>query len=83
MCHQTVGLIQGCIEEQGIPTVAIALLREVAQRVAPPRTLWVPYPMGFPLGEPLNPAIQTRVLLAALALLSRRSSGPILADYHP
>jgi hypothetical protein len=83
MCHQTVGLIQGFIEEAGIPTVGISLLKEVSLRVAPTRTLWVPFPMGFPMGEPLSPETQTKVLLAALDLLGRASSAPILSDFSP
>ncbi len=83
MCNQAVGLIQGCIEAEGIPTVSISLLKEVAARVQPPRSLWVPFPMGYPLGEPGRPEIQARVLLAALALLPRHSGQPILEDYVP
>ena len=83
MCHQTVGLIQGFVEEAGIPTVGVSLLKEVSLRVAPPRTLWVPFPMGYPMGEPRRPEIQTRVLTEALALLAQTSDGPILADFQP
>ena len=83
MCHQTVGLIQGFIEAAGIPTVGISLLKEVSLRVAPPRTLWVPFPMGHPLGEPHRPEIHTRVLIEALALLAQTSDGPILEDFPP
>jgi hypothetical protein len=83
MCNQTVGLIQGFVESAGIPTVSISLLKEVAVRVRPPRTLWVPFPMGYPLGEPGRPEIQERVLLAALDLLRLHSSSPILEDYRP
>ena len=83
MCNQAVGLIQGCIESEGIPTVSISLLREVAERVRPPRTLWVPFPLGYPLGEPGRPEIQERVLAAALDLLRRHSDRPILEDFNP
>jgi hypothetical protein len=83
MCNQAVGLIQGCIETVGIPTVSISLLKEVARRVLPPRTLWVPFPMGYPLGEPGRPETPERVFLAALDLLMQHSTGPILEDYRP
>ena len=83
MCNQAVGLIQGSIEAEGIPTVSISLLKEIAKRVQPPRTLWVPFPMGYPLGEPGRPETQERVLLAALNLLTQHSTGPILEDYRP
>lgn len=76
------GLIQGRIEAEGIPTVSISLLREVARRVGPPRALHVPFAMGYPLGEPGRPEIQQRILLAALGLLLRHSTSPILEDYR-
>ena len=36
-----------------------------------PRALDVPWPLGFPLGEPHNPALQRSVLEQALALTDR------------
>ena len=48
--------------------------------MAPPRALWVPFELGRPLGPPDNPAFQTRVLKAALALLER-PAGPVLEDF--
>lgn len=71
MCHQSVGLIQSIIERQGIPTVSISLLREVTERVEPPRVLFVDYPLGYPLGRPHEPELQKRILRAAFALLER------------
>jgi len=50
MCNQSVGLIASVIEKSGIPTVCLSLLREVAEKVRPPRTLFVPFPIGYPLG---------------------------------
>jgi len=70
MCHQSVGLIQSCIEKQGIPTVSISMLREVTERVRPPRVLVTDFPFGYPLGAPDDPALQIRVILSALELLS-------------
>ena len=71
MCNQTVSLIAAEIERAGIPTVCIALLREVAEKVRPPRALFVPFPHGYPLGRPHDRELQTNVILAALALLDR------------
>ena len=70
MCHQSVGLVQGVIEKSGIPTVSITLLPEITERVAPPRVLAVDRPLGYPLGEPNNPALQKRIMRDALALLA-------------
>lgn len=71
MCVQTVGLIQAAIERVGISTVSISLLREVTTVIHPPRALFAPFPLGYPLGEPNNPRLQHRVIQAALELLPR------------
>jgi len=77
-----VGLIAAALESRGIATVAIQLLREVAERVRPPRSLWVPFPHGFPLGKPGDATLQRDVIEAALRLLEDRSlTPPVLADF--
>ena len=76
MCNQSVGLIASVIEKSGIPTVCLSLLREVAEKVRPPRTLFVPFPMGYPLGAPDQPGLQLSIIRAALNLL--HASGPLL-----
>ncbi|MBL8208212.1 MAG: hypothetical protein JNM09_28525 [Blastocatellia bacterium] len=68
---QTVGLLAGAIERENITTTSVSLLREVTSIIHPPRALFVPYPMGFPLGAPNNPALQHQVIAAGLALLER------------
>ncbi len=74
------GLIAAEIERRGIPTVAIQLLREVAEKVRPPRSLLVPFDHGYPLGRPDEPAIQRAVLVAALALLDDPGPPPVLGE---
>jgi hypothetical protein len=71
MCNQAVSLIAAELERRGIPTVSIVLLREVAERVRPPRALWVPFPHGYPLGRPDDPVLQRDVIVRALELLAR------------
>jgi hypothetical protein len=71
-----VSLVAAELERRGVATVVIQLLREVAERVRPPRALWVPFPHGFPLGEPGNPAGQRAVIEAALAMLEDPSLSP-------
>ena len=46
----------------------------------PPRALWVPFPLGRPLGKPGDAAFQLDVIKTALKLLDR-SEGPVLEDY--
>ena len=48
----------------------------------PPRGLWVPFPLGRPLGEPEDNIFQHRVLGAALALLDR-DAGPVILEDFP
>jgi len=52
------------LEEEGIATVAIALIRPQAENTKPPRALWVPFELGRPFGPPSDAAFQKRVLLA-------------------
>lgn len=79
MCNQAVGLIAAEIERRGVPTVCIVLLREIAERVRPPRALFVPFPLGYPLGQPHDSAVQRMVIIRALALLARNDV-PVLEE---
>ena len=72
MCNQAVCLVAAELERQGIATLVIQLLREVAERVRPPRALFVPFPHGYPLGVPEDVHQQHSVLEAALRLLEDR-----------
>ncbi len=81
MCHQTVGLIAGELERRGIATTSVTVLREVTQRVRTPRALFADYPLGYPLGRPDDPELQTRILRAAFSLLDLPGPPPVLADF--
>ena len=83
MCNQTVGLVAAELERQGISTVSLPLLREIAEAVRPPRALVVPFPHGYPLGQPDDPAVQHAVIEAALRLLEDPGlSPPVLEEYR-
>lgn len=76
-------LVAAELERQGISTVAIQLLREVAEKVRPPRALWVPFRHGYPLDTPGEPKRQHAVIEAALRVLEDTSlQPPALLDYH-
>ena len=84
MCNQAVCLAAAELERNGIATVVLVLLREVAVRVRPPRALALPFRHGYPLDSPLDPARQHAVLEAALRLLEAPAAqGPLLVDYDP
>ena len=68
------------LEAEGLATTAISLVREHTEAMAPPRALWVPFPLGRPLGAAGEAAFQHRVIAAALALLDR-PRGPVLEDF--
>ncbi len=68
------------MEEEGLSTTQISLVREHSVAIKPPRALWVPYELGRPLGQPNDPDFQKRVLRACLGLLDAES-GPVLEDY--
>ena len=59
------GLVSEAIEEEGIPTVTLAMERGVAA----PRVAFVPFPYNFPMGEPNERGRHKEIALAALALL--------------
>ena len=67
-------------EASGLSTVSLAMVREHAVKVKPPRALFVPFPFGYALGKPNDAHLQHRVLAATLALL-QRPSGPVLEDF--
>jgi hypothetical protein len=70
------------LEEEGIATVAISLIRPQTEKTRPPRALWVPFQLGRPFGPPAEPAFQRRVVVAALRLLER-PTGPVIIEDFP
>jgi hypothetical protein len=68
------------LEQEGVATTQISLIRDHTERIKPPRALWVPFELGRPMGVPGNLAFQMQVMRAALALLER-PTGPVLEDF--
>tara|TARA_R110002110_G_scaffold84687_2_gene220181 strand:- start:759 stop:1514 length:756 start_codon:yes stop_codon:yes gene_type:complete len=75
-----VGGLAHIIEEEGIPTTQISLIRTHTEKMKPPRALAVPFELGRPLGAPNEPEFQRRVLLEVLKLLEK-PAGPVLEDF--
>ncbi len=73
-------VIARVLEEAGLATVGIALVKEHAAKVKPPRALFVPFPYGYPLGKPEDPEFQHQVIAAALEPLNY-PGGPVLVDF--
>ena len=84
MCNQTVGLVAAALEQQGISTAVIQLLRMITEKVRPPRALFVPFRHGYPLDSTDDPEKQSAVIMAALNLLTDQSlKPPAIVDYRP
>lgn len=74
------GALAHFIEEEGIPTTQISLIRRHTEIIRPPRALWVPFDFGRPLGAPNNPGFQKQILVAVLRLLEI-PEGSVLQDF--
>ncbi len=82
MCNQAVSLVAAELESQGVSTVVVQLLRNVAEKVRPPRALYVPFKHGYPLEAPNDPERQHKVMESALRLLENNSATPpLLSDF--
>ncbi|HEY7040649.1 MAG TPA: hypothetical protein VID28_17430 [Methylomirabilota bacterium] len=73
-------MLARAIETAGVATTSISMVREHSEKLKPPRALFVPFPFGHALGRPNDPALQHRVLRAALDLLAE-TAGPVLRDF--
>ncbi len=69
MCNRAVSLIARVVESYGISTVALSLNRELSEKIGAPRTLYLRYPYGAPLGEPGNVNQQRAILKDMFAAL--------------
>lgn len=67
------------MEDEGIATTIVSLVKVHSEKTRPPRSLWVPYVLGRPMGAPNDAGEQRRILTSALALLER-SDGPVLLE---
>lgn len=67
-------------EAAGLSTIVLASMKEVAERIAPPRTLYCEFPLGRPLGHPGDVEFQTDVITRGLALLD---SPTTIFETHP
>jgi len=66
-------------EAAGLSTIVFASMREVAEKMSPPRVLYCEFPLGRPLGRPKDAAFQRDVLERGFALLD--ASEPVLGTY--
>lgn len=73
------GLIQREIERIGIATIGVSIVREYTEKVKPPRTVFLSWPFGHPLGEPGKRDQQRAVLFESFrALYQIKQAGTIV-----
>lgn len=66
MCQQSVGLIQRVLDEAGLCTISLTLVREITEQVKPSRALFVEHPFGHTFGEVGDRALQRQILMDML-----------------
>ncbi|MGD1968630.1 MAG: hypothetical protein PVH74_07580 [Desulfobacterales bacterium] len=77
-------LIATLLERHGMATVVIQSLRQVTEKIRPPRALVVPFRHGYPLDTPDDPDRQHAVIEAALKMLEDTDlQPPAIVDYVP
>jgi D-proline reductase (dithiol) PrdB len=62
LCHQTLGIVARAIEQSGVPTMMIAVERQIPDLVRPPRTAFYDGEYGCVAGKPHWKQYQQRVL---------------------
>jgi D-proline reductase (dithiol) PrdB len=69
LCHQTVGLVARALELSGVPTMTLAVIKDVVEFVRPPRVALYDGELGTVSGLPNFPEHQRRILDEALRLI--------------
>lgn len=69
LCHQSVGLVARGLELAGIPTMTLAVAKEIVESVRPPRVAFYDGEPGTVSGLPNFPEHQRRILDEALRLI--------------
>jgi len=69
LCHQSIGLVARALEFEGIPTMTLAVVKDVVESVRPPRVALYDGEPGTVSGLPNFPEHQRRILDEALRLI--------------
>jgi D-proline reductase (dithiol) PrdB len=69
LCHQSIGLLARAIELAGVPTMTLAVVKDVVEFVRPPRVALYDGELGTVSGMPNWPEHQRRILDEALRLI--------------
>jgi len=69
LCHQSVGIVARMIEAAGIPTMTLAVVKDIMESVRPPRVGLYEGELGSVAGKPKWPEHQRRILDESLRLI--------------
>lgn len=69
LCHQSIGLVARALELDGVPTMTLAVVKDVVEAVRPPRVAFYDGQPGTVSGMPNWPEHQRRILDEALRLI--------------
>ena len=69
LCHQSIGLVARALEVAGIPTMTLAVVKDIMESVRPPRVALYDGEIGSVSGQPGWPEHQRRILDEALRLI--------------
>jgi D-proline reductase (dithiol) PrdB len=69
LCHQSVSLAARALEDAGLPTMTLAVVKDVVESVRPPRAAFYEGNLGSVAGLPNWPEHQRRILDEALRLI--------------
>jgi D-proline reductase (dithiol) PrdB len=69
LCHQSIGLVARALELAGVPTMTLAVVKDVVEWVRPPRVALYDGELGSVSGVPNWPEHQRRILDEALRLI--------------
>ena len=74
------GLVQRELEQAGFVTVGISLVKEISERIKPPRTLLLRYPFGHPFGEPFHTEQHLRIVKDCFNCIEIAQEAPTLIE---
>ncbi len=80
MCNRSGGLIQRVLEAEGISSVGVSIERKFTEEIKPPRSIYLKWPYGHPLGEPGNVKQQRAVMNKAFELLETATQPGVIDD---
>lgn len=79
-CHQAMAVLARAIERTGLPTVCSTNARDITERVRPPRSGFLNYPLGNCVGRPHEADEQRSVCADILALADRDEPAGMIAN---